>query len=86
MADRFSKSYATLESPASRAAAITPDDNNDLPTTTRMLLVGVAGDVSVIMAGDSAPVTLKLPVGIHPLRIKRVRQTGTAATSLVGLS
>lgn len=85
MADRFSKAYSTLESPATRAAAITPNDNADLPNVTRFLLVGVAGDVSVIMANDTSAVTLKLPAGIHPLRVKRVRVTGTVATNLVAL-
>ena len=88
MADEFETLSPGLSSPASKAVSITPDDATDLTITTRALLVGGAGDVSVILAGDSAPVTLAglLAGTVYPLRITRVRATGTTATNLVALS
>lgn len=74
------------ESPASRAFAITPSDSTDLTTVTRSLYVGSGGNLSVILVGDTSAVTFtNIAAGYHPLRIKRVRSTGSTATGLVGL-
>jgi hypothetical protein len=70
--------------PLNRAAAVTPDDNNDLSFVTRAVYVGGAGDVAIITPdGDS--VTLKaVPVGtMLSIRVARVKSTGTSATNLV---
>ena len=76
-----------VDSPASTAFAITPNDSTDLTTATRALYVGTAGNISVVLLADSAAVTLKnVAVGYHPLRVKRVRSTGTTAGDLVGLA
>lgn len=71
--------------PAESGFAITPNDLADLPAVTRYLLVGVAGDVKVDMAEGSTALVLKLPAGIHALRVRRVHATATTAASLVGL-
>lgn len=72
---------------ATKAWAITPNDGADLDLITRALYVGGAGDVSVILRDDSGAVTLvAVPAGsLLPIRVKRVRATGTTATSIVGL-
>jgi len=73
-------------SPASSGFAITPHDTNELVRVTRGIYVGVAGDVKVeFYSGDI--VTFKdLAAGvIHPLRVKRVYETGTDATDIVGV-
>lgn len=73
---------------ATKFRSVTPDDDNDLPDTpTRGVLVGVAGDVSVIGFGDENPVTLPALVAgvIHPISVKRIRSTGTTATSIVAV-
>lgn len=76
-----------IRDPGERATAITPSDSADLTNPTRGLYVGASGDVSVILVGDSAAVTFTgLAAGIvHPLRVKRVRSTGTTATDIVGV-
>lgn len=73
--------------PAQKAFAIEPDDNNDLAESTRALWVGGAGDISVIMVGDTAAVTFAgaQAGSLIPLRVKRVRSTSTTATSIVGV-
>lgn len=75
------------EHSARSAAAITPSDSVNLAVATRGLYVGVAGDVVVLMADDSAVVTLKnLAAGsVHPISVKRVNSTDTTATDIVGL-
>jgi len=78
---------ADLSSPASRGVAITPSDITDLPAGVRALWVGGAGDISVILADDTDPVTLSaIPPGtLLPLMVRRVRATNTTATNIVGL-
>jgi hypothetical protein len=78
---------ATPQSPLRSLVAITPDDNADIPSgLVRGLYVGTSGNVSVILADDSAEVTLhNLAAGIfHPIIAKRVRATGTTAQNIRG--
>jgi hypothetical protein len=78
---------ANAEAPARKAAALTPNDAADLATETRALYVGTGGNLSVILSGDTAAVTFtNVAAGYHPLRVKRLRATGTTATGIVGLS
>ena len=84
--DTYKNMMGGLESPAREAVAIIPDDINDLVNTSRSIYVGTAGDVSVHMIGQSAPVIFKaVPVGILPIRADRVLSTGTRAADIVAL-
>lgn len=85
MSDPFLHERVTREMPARNAAAVTTHNTNDLPIVARALWVGVAGDVSVILAGDEASVILKNVSGLVPVSVKRVRTTGTTATDIVAL-
>lgn len=87
MTDKFLGQAYTLESPSQEIIAITPNDNADLSVFTRVIYVGVAGNISVIPLAGSTPVTF---VGVQagqllPIRVKRVRSTGTTASSILGL-
>lgn len=92
-ADRFKGQYldaakaGTIEGPAIRAAAVTPSDSTDLTFVTRGLYVGAGGDVSVDMAETGTSIVfVGVPTGtLLPVRVKRVRSTGTTATSIVAL-
>ena len=68
---------------------VVPNDEGDLPETTRGILVGTAGSVAVIFAQDATmtPVTLpSLAAGVvHPLSVRRVMATGTTAGTIIGL-
>lgn len=83
MAIRRSDGRAVYSSPALRA--VTPNDSTNLPDgACRGLGCLVAGTASVIAADDSDPQTIYLSPGtVHPVRAKRVRATGTAATGIV---
>jgi hypothetical protein len=61
--------------------AVTPDNDVDLPLgATRALMVGTDGAVGVTYANGTTD-TLYLLAGIvHPIQVKRVLVTGTAAT------
>ena len=84
--DTYKNMMGGLESPARVAAAVTPDDLNDLVNTSRSIYVGTAGDVAVHMIGQSAPVVFKaVPVGVLPIRVDRVLATGTTAADIVAL-
>jgi len=79
-----------IDAPGGRAAAITPDTDNDLATNTRAVYVGGAGNLIVHMAADAAgsptAVTFTaVPAGtLLPIRVRRVLATGTA-TAIVGI-
>ncbi len=69
---------------ATRAVAVTPSDSTDLEYTTRGLYIGVAGNLSVVMAGGDT-VIIPVQAGLHPLSVSRVRATGTTATGIVAV-
>ena len=85
MSDPFKFERITREMPARNAAAVTTHNSNDLPVVARSLWVGGEGDINVIFADDTNPVTLKGVVGLVPFSVKRVRTTGTTATDIVAL-
>jgi hypothetical protein len=87
MSDPFATTSPGLAGPANHAFAVTPNDGANLAVVTRGLYVGTGGDLSVIPKGDSAPISF---VGVAsgtvlPLRVQRVRATGTTAADIVGL-
>lgn len=89
MIDDYKFSTAdNISNPARSATAITPSDSAQLARLSRAILVGGAGDLAVLFADDTTPVTLKgLVAGsILPLRVQKVLSTGTTATNIVALS
>ena len=86
MVDTFSSHSDSITSPVSNAFVITPNDDADLAFVTRGLYVSAVADLVVDM-NDSGAVTLRnlAPGMLHPLRIRRVRQTGTTpGVSIIG--
>jgi len=82
MEDTFSNHASGLESPATGAFLITPDDASDLATRPRSLYIGAAGNIRVRMNG--VDVTLENASGVLPIRPERVLATGTTATNIIG--
>ena len=77
---------ASLIAPARGADEITPNDDEVLHQTTRSIYVGEAGDVSVEMADGMTVVFQAVPAGTFlPIRIRRLRATGTTTNAIVGL-
>lgn len=78
-----------LSEPAATAAAVTPNDSTDLTVNARGLYVGGAGNLVVLMAGESSDAATVTFVGVAagtvlPIRVRRVT-TSTTATSIVAL-
>jgi hypothetical protein len=67
------------------AAAITPNDNADMAYAIRSMWVGGAGNVTVMLAKASAPVTYyNVPAGTRLMvSATRVYATGTTATNIL---
>jgi len=87
MADQFKLHEPGLESPATRIAAVTPDDGADLPFVARALHVtGTGGPISVVTVdGDEGDVFVPQG-GYASIRVRRVRATGTDATGIRALA
>ena len=88
MADAIFNRASTLESPAWDAAAVTPNDSADLPrVATRALWIGGGdGTLSVVMSGGTTVAFAGVADGtLLPIRVDRVRATGTGATGIVAL-
>lgn len=79
------------EEPYKDFSAVTPADgadnclNNSVATETDAIYVGVAGDVTLLDHRGTAVLFKALPVGIHRIRTKRIKSTGTTATNIVAL-
>ena len=67
-------------------ASVTPDDNADLPTLQAALYVGTSGDVTVV-DGEGNEVTFQnvRDGSWMPIRVNRVKATGTNATGIVAV-
>lgn len=84
--DAFSRFQATVISPLTSAASVTPHNTNELSYVTRALYVGGVGDVAVTMQDGGEVTFVGVPAGtILPIRVKIVKATGTDATDIVAL-
>lgn len=75
----------SLSDPGGRLISVAPSDTTDLPGICSQLYVSVAGTLTIT---DEARNTLQIPIAIagwHPIRVRRVWSTGTAATGMIAL-
>jgi hypothetical protein len=86
MSDAFKDHIQGLESPATRLAAVVPNDGQDLSFATRAIAVETSGFVELVTTqGDTGRVYIAAGVPF-PLRAIRIRATGTTATGIVALA
>ena len=86
MPDRFSDQATGLDSPATLAFAVTPNDGADLTEVTRALYVGGGGTiVAVLSAGSEVTFTGIAGGSVLPIRVRRIKAAGTTATAILGL-
>ena len=87
MGDAFEGKQPVLDSPAFNAETVAPDNDNDMPNTSRAIYVGGTGDLEVVMADGGAAVTFRNVVSgsLLPIRAARVRVENTTATHIVCL-
>lgn len=68
------------------AFAVTPSDSVNLPPACTGLYVGATGNVVVETLSGATITFLAVPVGaLIPIQVRKVKATGTTATSIVGL-
>lgn len=81
--------YVLPNDPGLSAAAVVPNDVDELPNFSRMLYVGVGGsgkDVKVTMLNGGEPVVFKnVPTGILMVQARKVWAADTTATDIVAL-
>jgi hypothetical protein len=87
MNDSFANSADQIIAPATRAVAVTPDDNAALPGVPKAIYAGSGG--TIVMRGTrdaSDTVWSHIPAGsVLPFRATHVRATGTSATGILAL-
>ena len=84
--DNFKDAPISLTSPATAAAAITPDDTNAFANISRAIYVGNTGDISAEMKDGQIVTFANVQAGtVLAIRAIRVRVTGTTASGLVAL-
>ncbi len=69
----------------SNGVAVVPSDTVDLETVASALHVGTAGALCVITFGGETVTFPHVPVGTFPLRVSRVKDTGTDADNIIAL-
>ena len=84
MTDTFKTFARSLTSPPN-TVEIAPSDAA-IPSVTRALYVGGGGDVALRLMGGAEVTFRGVQAGsLIPIRIDRVRSSGTTATGLIGL-
>jgi hypothetical protein len=75
-----------LDSPATGAISISPNDSSDLSYLVRAIYVGGDGNITLVTTDNQTVTFIGLVAGtILPVRAKRVNSTDTTATNLIGL-
>ena len=85
MPDLFDDRSSGLESPGAAAAQVLPSDAADLSVSSRALYIGTGGDLQITTVSGSVVSLKNVPVGILPLRVRRVHATGTSASDIVAV-
>jgi len=80
---RHTNKAQTIVSPVTGAVVVAPNDSADLPEITLSVYISVAGAFKATMLDGTTVTYPTLAAGRHPLRVKRVFATGTAATGIV---
>ncbi|MEE4154632.1 MAG: hypothetical protein V2I27_10780 [Erythrobacter sp.] len=85
--DPFTSTADSLNAPASRCFAITPDDVAELPYVPKALYVGSGGDIVVRPLEGEEDVIFSNTISgsILDIRVRAVRASGTSAEGIVGL-
>lgn len=82
---RANGSLVGAQDPAYNAFEIEPSDTENFGIPTRAIYVGAPGNLKVTMVGGSLVTFANVPAGLLPVEVSRVWETGTTASSLVGL-
>lgn len=82
--DPFAGTGDDLLGPADNAAAVTPNDTANLPTYSKRLWIGGAGNVKLTTVGGSTVTYTSVPAGTYlQVRAQQVFASGTTATNII---
>ena len=84
MADYYRNKEHLLTTPIRGAFSITPHDTNELSQYTRQIKVGGSGNLAVTWYDNSETTEAVEANVFYDWRIKKVKSTGTTATSIRG--
>jgi hypothetical protein len=70
---------------AEHAIAVTPSDSTDLTHISRFIIVGATGTLTFVTVGGETVQITATAGFIYPIKVTRIRATGTAATGIVVL-
>ena len=85
--DNFARQQTLTSDPATNAILVTPSNSTDLTYVTRAVYVGNGGALTADMADSGSSITFaNVPSGTTlPIRVTRIRSTGTVATDIIAL-
>lgn len=86
--DDFASAPQARNHPYTAAAAVTPNDSTDLTNVSRALWVGTGGalNLAVIMQNGATVTFNNVASGtLLPVRVSRVKSTGTTVSNIVAL-
>jgi len=84
--DAKDKTMGGAGEPAANAEVVVPSDDSELSTVSRALYVGGGGDLAVVMLGGSEVIFSAVIAGtVLPIRVKKVKLTGTNASFVLNL-
>lgn len=76
----------SLITPPENAVSVTPDDDTDLTNVSRAIYIGAAGNLLVTMLKGNDVSFLNVPSGtLLPIRVSRIKATGTTASGIVSV-
>jgi hypothetical protein len=81
--DPFARHAPGVADPARDAMTVTLSDSTDLGFVTSALYLPEPGDLSVITLAGQTRLLAGLGAGWHPLRVTRVRASGTTLSQLI---
>ena len=86
MPDLYASNTPGLTSPAIDGQAVAPSDSTLLTQVSRAIYVGTAGNISAELASGTQVTFTAVPAAmILPLRLRKIRATGTTAQNIVAL-
>jgi hypothetical protein len=70
--------------PAENGLAVTKSDSTQFDYYTRMIWVGTAGDVAVVMKAGNTVIVPSVPAGtMLPIEVSKILSTGTTGSGFV---
>lgn len=86
MSERYQGRADDITAPVRRGFAISASNSTDLAAEIRAIYVGGAGDLAAVLSSGDEVSFVGLAGGtVLPVRVRRVKATGTSATYLLGL-